>query len=107
MHLLYAPCPMRRLFSGFEPSFGVVAMLLGGVLVVVGMIAGVITFGGLIGIGLVYGIGVGLICAVCRNGTTPNFCDPANVRNHWRGHVKAAGVIVFVGLVGAAVSTTL
>lgn len=97
----------RRVFCDVEYNYGVIGMLLGGVLIVVAMIAGVATFGDLAGIGLAYGVGIGLICAVCPGGTGPTFCDPANVRNHWRGHLQVAAAIVLLGAVGAGASAVL
>lgn len=71
------------------------------------VIAVAFTFGDMAGIGLVYGLGVGLICAVCSGGTRPSACDPANIRNHWRGHLQVAAAIILTGIVGVCVSAIL
>ncbi len=88
-------------------NFGVAGMMFMAVLILVGIVAGVVGFGDLAGIGVVYAGGVGLVCAACAGGNGPTFCDSANVRNHWRGHLQIAAVVVVIGLVGAAVTSLL
>ena len=77
------PRPVHRIFDRFELNFGVAGMLVVAVLIVVGAVAGILSFGDLAGIGAVYAAGVGVICAACPKGPGSTFCDPANVRNHW------------------------
>lgn len=88
-------------------NFGIVGMLLGAIVVLVVMVARVLTFGDLAGIGVVYAAGVGLICAAAPGGVRPTFSDPANIRNHWRGHVQIAAVVILVGLVGTGATALL
>ena len=88
-------------------NFGIVGMLLGAIVVLVAMVARVLTFGDLAGIGVVYAAGVGLICAADPGGVRPTFTDPANIRNHWRGHLQIAAVVILVGLVGTGATALL
>lgn len=54
----------------------------------------------LAGISVAYALGVGLVCATCYGGIAPKAADPANVRNHWRGHLQLAATMLGVGVVG-------
>ena len=98
---------MHRRFERFEMNFGVAGMLVGAVAVIIGMIAGLVTFGDLAGIGFVYALGLGLVCAVCGGGSDSTFCDSANARNHWRGHLQVAATMMIVGAVGAGAGAAL
>ncbi len=54
----------------------------------------------LTGLAFVYGCGVGLVCAVCAGGQSRTFCDSMNVRNHWRGHLQVASMLLVIGVLG-------
>ncbi len=88
-------------------NYGTVGMLVPAVVILVAMFARVFTFGDLVGIGLVYAAGVGLVCAAEPGGVRPRLSDPANIRNHWRGHLQVAAVVILVGLVGAGATALL
>lgn len=90
-----------KLPKGFEINLGVVSLLLGACLLLAGMIVGFVSFGALAGVGVIYALDVGLICAVVPGGTKPTFADSANIRNHWRGHLQVAAAMIVVGSVGA------
>lgn len=81
-----------------------VGMAVGGVLLVAGIVAGAVRAVDLAGIGVAYALGVGLICAF-YGGTEPTFSDPTNVRNHWRGHLQVAAVLVVLGLLGGVIGS--
>lgn len=98
---------VRRPLAGVEMNFGIVGMLLATIVVLVAMVARVFTFADLAGIGLMYAAGVGLICAAERGGVRPRFSDPANIRNHWRGHLQIAAGLILFGLVGAGATALL
>jgi NADH:ubiquinone oxidoreductase subunit 6 (subunit J) len=81
-----------------------VGVAVAGVLVAAWMLQGRAHFGDLFGIGLVYAGAIGMICAFCYGGTEPTLCDPMNARNHWRGHLQTAAVVMVVAAVGGVVS---
>jgi len=74
------------------------------VVIGVWMTQGRANFGDLFGIGLVYALGVGTICAFSQGGTEPTFRDPMNARNHWRGHLQIAAVVMLFAALGGVVS---
>lgn len=82
-------------------------MVVAAVVIVVGMATGALDFGALVGIGVAYAGGVGLVCAACAGGDRPTICDSANIRNHWRGHLQVAAGITVVGIVGAVATSLL
>ena len=88
-------------------NYGIVGMLVAALVVLVAMVARVLTFGDLAGLGVVYAAGVGLVCAVDPGGVRPKFSDSANIRNHWRGHLQIAAAVIVVGLVGAGATALL
>jgi hypothetical protein len=81
-----------------------VGLGVGALIVVVWAARGAVSFGDLFGIGFVYGLGIGLICAVCAGGTEPTLSDPMNARNHWRGHLQIAAAIMGIATIGGIVS---
>ena len=88
-------------------NFGIAGMLVTAVVVLLAMVARVVSFADLAGIGVVYAAGVGLVCAASPGGVRPTFGDSANMRNHWRGHLQIAAAVTLVGLVGAGVTALL
>lgn len=98
---------MGRRFEKFEWNAGSVGFFLVGSFLVVWLLLGYAHFSDLIGVGFVYATATGLICAVCAGGTKPTFCDSANVRNHWRGHLQAAVALSAIGLVGTLITKIL
>lgn len=94
-------------FEKLEWNAGTVGLLLVGLFLAVWLLLGYAHFGDLIGIGFVYAGAIGLICAVCAGGTRPTFCDSANIRNHWRGHLQAAATVSAIGLIGTVITAVL
>ncbi len=56
----------------------------------------------LTGLGVLLCAGTGMICAACvKDG--PTFCDPCNVRAHWRGALQVGAIAFVAGLLGQMV----
>jgi len=79
-----------------------VALAAFALIVLVGAPAAQVGPADVLGIGMVFAAGTGLICAACYGGTKPTLCDPGNIRNHWRGHLRNIAAITAVGMLYAA-----
>ena len=65
-------------------------------------------FSALAGIGVVVLGATGLVKVVCvRSPSGPCFCDPADLRAHWRGAVKLGLVLIAIALAGGLATASL
>jgi hypothetical protein len=57
------------------------------------------------GIGVVLCLATPLILAVChRSPPGPCFCDPMDIRTHWRGAIKLGLGMIAVALIGGLIA---